>query len=330
MDRSVVDKLALRRAFGNFVTGVTIVTAMDEVGRPRGLTVNSFTSVSLDPPLVLVCIADTAQSCDAFRRCSGFSVNVLHEEQRRYSDIFASKSPDKFERVEWSPGFTGAPRIAGSLAAFDCAVHERVQAGDHMILIGRIACFESCAGRPLVYGQGGYISVSVQQAAVARPSGRDVIVSCVADYEGRILLHRTQYGAWRLPEAVQAGASTSELVTLNDALKNMGAKVEITFLYSVFEIAGENAVAIVYRGTLNRPIEESRQVRLCSEAEVPWDELEPKECQGLLKRFFHDRKLDQFSIYSDVLNEPRVARLQQDPPRSWDSYTAQFDDGSGT
>jgi flavin reductase (DIM6/NTAB) family NADH-FMN oxidoreductase RutF len=165
-----IDSREFCRALGNFVTGVTIVATLDDVDRPRGLTVNSFTSVSLDPPLILVCIATVASSRAAFQRCHGFTVNVLSEEQRPSADMFASKTPDKFDHVLWTPGIGGAPRILGSLAVFDCQIHERVEAGDHLILIGRVVAVDKRSGRPLIYGQGGYIS-----SATPNPSSREAL-----------------------------------------------------------------------------------------------------------------------------------------------------------
>src|SRR5690606_25214076 len=165
VEGSPFDQQTLRRALGNFVTGVTIVTTLDELRRPRGLTANSFTSASLEPPLALVCIPSGADSCAAFRECQGFTINVLSEDQRATSDLFATKSPDKFAHVNWIAGTTGAPRILGSLAILDCRIHERIDAGDHLVLIGRVEALDTTAQRPLVYGQGGYISLSVQQAA---------------------------------------------------------------------------------------------------------------------------------------------------------------------
>lgn len=322
----IIDTRALRRALGSFVTGVTIVTTMDEIGRPRGLTANSFTSVSLEPPLVLVCIAHTAASCEAFQRCHGFAINVLHEEQRSIAELFASKSPEKFDHVGWGVGAAGAPRLDGSLAVFECQVYDRRPAGDHLIIIGRVVNFETATRRPLVYGQGAYISVSVQQAAVARPSGRVVTVDCIADYDGRVLLVQGKDDAWKLPGAVLAGSGSGELVSLKDALHRLGAKAEITFLYSVFETAADDSVVIVYRGTLAEPIEESEAIRLFAEHEVPWHALKPQQCVGMLRRFFRERALDQFGIYTDIVGEPRVAQLNQARPVSWETYVSKFKD----
>jgi flavin reductase (DIM6/NTAB) family NADH-FMN oxidoreductase RutF len=316
------DSAALRRALGNFVTGVTVVTTIDEVGRPRGLTVNSFTSVSLDPPLILVCVASDAASCEAFLRCHSFAVNVLNEEQRRVSDVFATKSPDKFDHVSWTPGRTGSPVIQGSLATFDCRVHERIEAGDHVVVVGEVIAFEAVAGRPLAYGQGGYISFSVQEAAVAQPPGRNVVVSCIAEREGRVLLLREdgpEGEGWVLPNASLMTGGSDELTPLKDAFRRLGVRVEITFLYSVFETAGPPAVFIVYRGALREAPEPGSPARLFSEDAVPWDALKPSQCRAMLRRFFRERTLDQFGVYMDVEDGGRVASLGK-APQAWSAY----------
>src|SRR5690348_15363690 len=137
-----VEALELRRAFGTFVTGVTIVTARDAGGEPCGMTANSFASVSLDPPLLLVCIGLGAASCRVFRVASSFAVNLLHEAQQDVSLRFAAKPTDKFAAIGHRPGRTGAPILTDCLGWFDCGVHQRIDAGDHMILIGRIEAFD--------------------------------------------------------------------------------------------------------------------------------------------------------------------------------------------
>jgi flavin reductase (DIM6/NTAB) family NADH-FMN oxidoreductase RutF len=321
-----LDKKALRRALGTFVTGVTIVTTTDEMGRPRGLTVNSFTSVSLDPPLVLVCIAKTSGSFDAFQRSSGFAINVLCEDQRSISDLFATKSPDKFDHVDWVPGLAGAPRILGSISTLECAAHERVVAGDHIILIGRVIGFEITPRRPLVYGQGGYISLAVQQAAIAKSPGRKLVVSCIVEQNGKVLMLPGENGRWMLPGAALTGGGSGDLVSLKDALRRAGAKVEITFLYSVFENASDDTVNIVYRGTLVEKAETASDVRFFDAEDMPWSALYPPPANGMLMRYFHERALDQFGIYTDIDGEARVARLTH-LPRSWDSYASEFKDG---
>ncbi|MEM1344363.1 MAG: flavin reductase family protein [Pseudomonadota bacterium] len=150
------DKTALRRALGAFATGVTIVTARSSEGEPVGFTANSFTSVSLEPPLVLVCLAHTAASYDVFRQIDSFAVNVLEAGQEEMAKRFASRGADKFVGTPWAPGRLGAPLIEGALSRFDCAMHQRVVAGDHDILMGRVVGFSLHEGAALLYYSGAF------------------------------------------------------------------------------------------------------------------------------------------------------------------------------
>lgn len=154
-----IDPNQLRQAFGSFVTGVTVVTAWDAEGHPRGMTANSFTSVSLDPPLLLVCIGKHAASFAVFQGARSFAVNMLHQGQAELSALFASKSPDKFKATDHRAVHTGAPVLASCLAWFDCSVHDRVDAGDHMILIGRVHAFDTSPSQPLAFCRGRYVAV---------------------------------------------------------------------------------------------------------------------------------------------------------------------------
>jgi len=328
VDRAKLGAQALRRAFANFVTGVTVVTTVDAEGRPRGLTANSFTSVSLDPPLVLVCIGEHSSNFDAFRACAGFTVNILAEEQRPVADLFASRQPDKFDRVAWRAGAVGTPRVDDSLAVFDCRMHDRVVAGDHMILIGEIEACDVRAGRPLVYAQGGYVSITLQQAAVASRQGHTVLVSCIAERDGRVVLVRdaADPGLWTLPSAVLSGAGGPGLAPLKEAFAGIGVPVEITFLYSVFEAPGREKVHIVYRG--------EHQATPCGgaeafgEADMPWDALAPGPLKAMLHRFFREKANDQFGIYSGIDEAGRVARLDAGP-EGFAAYVSQLGERRG-
>lgn len=154
------DTADLRRALGAFATGVTIVTAMDRAtGEAVGFTANSFTSVSLEPPLLLVCLAHTAASYRIFCASEGFAVNVLSADQEGVARIFATRGADKFSGVSWKPGVHGAPLIDGSLARFDCSMHQRVAAGDHDILMGQVLAFSRHAGKALVYHGGAFAAL---------------------------------------------------------------------------------------------------------------------------------------------------------------------------
>lgn len=155
--RAGSDGRTLRDAMGCFATGITIVTAIASDGSPVGLTANSFTSVSLDPPLLLVCIANTAGTAAALREARHFGVNVLQTSQQPASNRFAGKGEDRFAATPWAPGETGVPLLDGSLVSFECRRHAIHEGGDHFILVGEVtrACFEPRRD-PLLYFRGKY------------------------------------------------------------------------------------------------------------------------------------------------------------------------------
>jgi flavin reductase (DIM6/NTAB) family NADH-FMN oxidoreductase RutF len=140
-----------RRACSRFPTGVTIASVVDQQGVPHGLTVNSFTSVSLDPPLVLVALAHSASVIDAFRGARFFSVNVLAAGQRALSERFALKGHDRFDGLAWHAGETGAPLLPGTLAEIECAIQQRFTAGDHDLFVGEMVRAVVHEGEPLLY-----------------------------------------------------------------------------------------------------------------------------------------------------------------------------------
>lgn len=164
---ATVDPAAFRQALAKFATGVTVVTTVDPKGRPRGFTANSFTSVSLDPPLVLVCVGRNVNSYPAFTQTHGFVVNVLAQDQRELSQRFASKAADKFAGVPSSTGITGSPILDGALAWFECRPWRRVTAGDHVVLIGEVVDFGTNPGLPLAYFGSGYRAVAPLEASDA-------------------------------------------------------------------------------------------------------------------------------------------------------------------
>ena len=158
---SRLDSRELRNAFGSFATGVTIVATREADGTPRGLTANSFSSVSLEPPLLLVCIAKSALSLRVFREAPCFSVNILEHSQTEVSRIFASQIADKFDRVPWERGVSDVPLLHGSLARFSCETDRQIDAGDHAILLGKIVDFDYQHGTPLTYFRGQYRTLKI-------------------------------------------------------------------------------------------------------------------------------------------------------------------------
>lgn len=146
-----VDADCFRRTCGKFATGIAIVTVLDSAGTPHGMTVNSFTSVSLEPPLVLVCIDNRATILKHLQAAAAIGINVLGEEQGALSVRFAKPGEDRFGTVEWHAGELGVPLIPDALAVFECAVRRFVEAGDHHILIAEAQWVTWGEERPLLY-----------------------------------------------------------------------------------------------------------------------------------------------------------------------------------
>ena len=149
------DAKAFRRCLGDFSTGVTVITTWHE-GQPYGMTSNSFTSVSLDPPLVLWSIRKESTSFEAFERCSHFAVNVLADGQVDLSNRFAKSGPDKFTDLAWTEGDGGAPLLPEVVASLECRSHKAFEGGDHLILMGEVTGFRRYARQPLLFSKGRY------------------------------------------------------------------------------------------------------------------------------------------------------------------------------
>ena len=135
------------------------MTARGADGGLHGFTANSFTSVSLDPPLVLVCVGHETECIEVFRQCPKFAVNVLGDAQRAISERFATEPSDRFAGVSWRDGPYGSPILEGGIASLECAPWQRIEAGDHMVLIGRVLVCEDSTARPLAYWRGRYLSL---------------------------------------------------------------------------------------------------------------------------------------------------------------------------
>jgi flavin reductase (DIM6/NTAB) family NADH-FMN oxidoreductase RutF len=149
-----------RRALGQFATGVSIVSLRGLDDEPVGITVSSFNSVSLDPPLVLFSVARDARSLPALTAAKGYVCNILSAEQEHLSNRFAKPLTDKWRAVDHAPGYADAPVIAGALAHFECAPHAQYDGGDHVIIVGRVVRFAQASDAgPLVFFRGRYHSL---------------------------------------------------------------------------------------------------------------------------------------------------------------------------
>ncbi|RDU95786.1 flavin reductase family protein [Trinickia dinghuensis] len=293
-----IDIAEFRRALGAFVTGVTVVTTIQPDGSPRGFTANSFTSVSLDPPLILVCIAKTASSYPVFSQTSHFAVSVLAEDQKSVSGVFASKAADKFDQVAWQKRITGAPVMTGAAASFDCATHEVVDAGDHIILIGRVLDFIHTASSPLGYCRGAYVNFSLSLDALAAAGPRARVGAILEHRDGLVLLD-TPHGL-QLPTGVKLEPE-SDAASLLGVLGKLGLKAHLDFLFAVFE-AGSGptpGVQIYYRGRVKNDIlpQSGGTIRIVPLTQIPWDAFHDDAVRSMLERYVRERSEDAFGIY---------------------------------
>ena len=159
-----LDARALRTAFGAFATGVTVVTTQAAGGMDSGLTANSFSSVSLDPPMVLWSLAKTSSNLETFRTASHFAVHILSAAQEELSNRFASKAADKFAGVSIRRGAGGLPLLDGCAARFACRMVHQYEGGDHVIFVGEVLEWEHAAQAPLVFHGGRYGMVFGKEA----------------------------------------------------------------------------------------------------------------------------------------------------------------------
>jgi flavin-dependent trigonelline monooxygenase, reductase component len=308
-DRPPIDPLALRGAFGTFLTGVTVITTRDVDGIPRGMTANSFTSVSLDPPLLLICVGKSATSFPAFAACPSFAVNVLHAGQVALSAAFASKSKDKFEDVAHDTVHTGAPILRDCLTWFDCSVHQRLKVGDHVVLIGRIQAFGTSPSAPLGFCRGRYAEVKDPLPPGWSPS-RNMIVGYIIEADGGILLRATGEGKWSLP--IAKGRQTTTLLDLDDA-GTLALLQDTTFLYSIFDVSEGDPGYIIYRGRLAASGAAADDLapglRFFPIDDLPFDAIGERDMVAMLRRYVHERSQNRFGIYMDAIDGGRVAMI---------------------
>lgn len=146
-----------RAALSRFASGVTVVTSLDRDGRPHGLTVSAFCSVSLQPPLVLISLGLDTRSRGYVSQLGRFAVNVLADDHEEFSRLFSQRErPDDPFQAPWTPGPHGLPHLDGALAVLDCRVVQAVEAGDHTLFIGEVESAGSADGAPLLYYRAAY------------------------------------------------------------------------------------------------------------------------------------------------------------------------------
>ena len=286
-----IDPRDLRNAFGAFMSGVTVVTTLDPEGNPLGFTANSFTSVSLDPPLVLVCLANTSRNYDAFAGSGGFAVNVLSEEQKSVSNTFARQVEDRFSVVEWQRGPHGSPVFEGVSAWFDCSMFRTVEAGDHLILMGKVEACENNAHPGLGYARGAYVTPAAEAKALNNRA--NLIVSALIAHRGKILLVEDADGSLALPEAKvgKDGASAA----LRGLIEANGAEAEPGFIYSVYEDETRATQHISFLCQTSGSA--SNNGKFCELDAETLGRLAEPAMQTMLRRFAAESRMGNFGVY---------------------------------
>ena len=297
-DSNEFDGRDLRRAFGNFATGVTIVTTLDAGSNPCGFTANSFTSVSIDPPLLLVSIAKSAFGCEIFTSSRGFAVNILARDQRELSNRFASAGADKFAGLDWRAEQSGSPIIDGVVAWFDCAHHEQVDAGDHVILIGRVLRYAYNTDTPLGFCRGAYVSFGLTPKMLQMLSSPGHLqVGAIIESNGKILLeHDPDNGQLLLPVADSVGDSASGKGLLGK-LASAGIEVDLPFIYAVFH--DDTRRFVYYLGELRSisDAHETRRLRFHEFDNITWEEIGDRWIISMLERFIKEKRLGNYQVY---------------------------------
>lgn len=244
------DVRELRNAYGAFMTGVTVVTAVSESGEKVGFTANSFTSVSVDPALVLICPAKSLSSFEVFNRCSHFAINILTEHQQEVSNVFASAKGDRFSSIDWHNDDYGTPLIDGAAAYFSCSTYNNVAAGDHIVLIGKVEAFDSNEKLGLGYAKGGYFSLGLEHRAEELSHKYAGTVGAIIEWQDKVLLVKTDAG-YGLPQIkCKLGNGTQE--TIREYLDGKGLDVELGSVFSIYENSDDKRFSTYYRAVASR------------------------------------------------------------------------------
>jgi flavin reductase (DIM6/NTAB) family NADH-FMN oxidoreductase RutF len=288
-----IDRRALRNAFGSFMTGVIVVTAIRDDGTPVGFTANSFSSVSLDPPLLLVCPGKFLSSYEVFAKCTHFAVNILSEGQEAISNVFASSKSDRFAQVPHHLDHHGLPLIDGAAVQLSCTTEQIIPAGDHCILIGRVGEFAHAETAGLGYVNGQYFSLGLERAAFDDPRGTAVCGAIIEDGD-TVLMVQTKEGL-RPPHCTHS--ERGRLINdLHETLVSKGIMADLGQAYSLFESVKPRAhfTYFLATGHIETPIAEI--------VAVPIDDLANRTFASapiarMMNRFALEHLTRNFSLY---------------------------------
>ncbi len=300
----------LRQILGKFLTGVTVVTTLDKNKVPVGFTANSFTSVSLDPPLVLVCVAQSAGLSAVFRRANAFAINILAAGQDAISNGFAHKDADRYSGVAWSAKTTGSPVLDDCAAWLDCKMHEIILAGDHVMLIGRIVDAEKTTRHPLGYYQGQYCAVDLPEETLSRLEHRESVhasTGILVDNNNQLLLVKQSDGRYDVP---RAQPSEDHETGINSAMRNLGIDVREKVLFTVVEGRHQQRLSIYYRcRTAERATPENAEYFDLDA--LPLDNLSRPYLAEVLQRYTNEKQAGKFGIFVGVEHQGNLEDIAE-------------------
>lgn len=312
-----MDHRQFRSTLGSFVTGVTVLTAVEADGRRWGMTANSLASVSLEPALISVCVARRAGSFRVFDACSSFGVSILAHDQQDLAVRFATPIDDKFAdlALRRSARSGQAPTLDGSTGWLECLVHRRVDAGDHIMLIGEVVdC--GISGKPaLGYCQGSFFDLAPMYDGGVRRE-RTVSTGWLAEVDGKLVLRRVEDGErtyWTVPTSPMPSAATTADSLVAGGHAALSTPVTVSFLHSILDDPVEDATCFVYRARFAAPFTGRPDLVAFPLDELPWGRIST-HVVTLLERYVAERRTDQFGIYLSV-GAGRIAAIESD--RDW-------------
>jgi flavin reductase (DIM6/NTAB) family NADH-FMN oxidoreductase RutF len=301
------DPRALRDAFGRFMTGVTVVTTCDAVGTSVGFTANSFASVSLDPPLVLVCPGRFLSSYTAFSACTHFGISILAEGQQEAASVFAGFKGDRFARIAHRFDEHGIPLIDGAIAQFSCRTHQIVPAGDHCILIGEVTGVAETDAPGLGYARGQFFSLGLERKA-QDPAAKVNVCGAIVQFGDSVLLERTPQG-YRPPEAAPSGRSSMR-DSLSDELTGRGVTADLGPAFSVFDDPeqGTHFAYILAKATAFGPACTLDAVPI---ADLPNTRFASLAIARMMSRFAEEAQTRNFTLYLGNAREGETHMLTE-------------------
>ena len=288
------DPRELRNAFGSFMTGVTVVTSISKSGEKVGFTANSFTSVSVEPPLLLVCPAKNLSTFDVFNQCEHFVVNILSDDQQGISNIFASAKGDRFTDIKWHSDAWGCPIIDGAVAHFSCMTHNNVAAGDHIVLIGQVTEFSTTQKLGLGYARGGYFSLAMEHRAEELTHTHSGVVGAIIEFENKVLVRKEERGYDFVKVAIKGDGGSKE--SLHQYLAACQLSCEVGSVYSIYENLSDKTFSSYYR--VNAATNQTASLGEYVDIEtLKTLEFKSSDLQSMMERFILEKKNGVFRLY---------------------------------